>query len=634
MDVNKESEEKIEEVSSGNIAVKDDIENKDTTNSIEQVKKEINSDKNKENLDENDENKSVKKEKNKKKSRKVYIFSIIAIIIVVLIAVLSTIFALMNINNEKIIKGVHIKGISVENLTKEEATNKLNEIINASFDRDISLKCEDYEVTLNAKQLEASFNIEEAVDLAYSKGRESNIIKNNYEIIKSMFSKEEIDAKLNFNEEELNKQIEDISTKVPGAVTESSYYIEEDNLIITKGKEGKVVKQEELKEKILSSLNNITRTEEIIDIPFEIKTPDAIDIEKIYQEVHTEPKDAYYTTNPFKVYPHVDGVDFKISMDEAKALLSEDKEEYVVPLKITKPSVTTDKIGSEAFPDLLGTFNTKYDASNTSRTTNLRLASNKINGTVLMPGETFSYNKVVGERTIAAGYKEAAIYAGGKVVDGLGGGICQISSTLYNAVIYANLDIVSRSNHMFVTSYVSAGRDATVVYGSIDFKFKNNRNYPIKINSSVKNGIAKIDIYGIKEEVEYTVDIKTSIIGSIPYTTVYTEDPNMAEGKEVVTQKGANGCIAEAYKVLSLNGKVVSKTLLSKDTYSAMKRLVTRGTKKTSTQVQEPTAPVEQPSTTPTTPTTPTEEPAPTTPTEPTEQTEPQNPIDTNQGTE
>ena len=103
-------------------------------------------------------------------------------------------------------------------------------------------------------------------------------------------------------------------------------------------------------------------------------------------------------------------------------------------------------------------YSTSYSTKNQKRTTNLRLAANKINGTVLMPGETFSYNKVVGERTIAAGYQEAPIYVSGKVVDGLGGGICQITTTLYNAVVYANLEIVERSNHQFVPSYAPASR--------------------------------------------------------------------------------------------------------------------------------------------------------------------------------
>ena len=111
-----------------------------------------------------------------------------------------------------------------------------------------------------------------------------------------------------------------------------------------------------------------------------------------------------------------------------------------------------------------------------------------------MPSETFSYNKTLGERTIAAGYKEAKIYS-----NGLGGGICQISSTLYNAVLMSNLEIVERRNHQFVTSYLPAGRDATVVYGLTDFKFKNSRKYPVKINAGVQNGIERFQYMELKK---------------------------------------------------------------------------------------------------------------------------------------
>ena len=289
---------------------------------------------------------------------------------------------------------------------------------------------------------------------------------------------------------------------------------------------------------------NLTLKNRTLDIATSIKQPSKINIEKIYEEVHKEAKDAYYTQNPFSDYPSENGIDFAISLEEATQMLEEEKEEYTIPLKILYPKVTTNMIGTEAFPDLLSSFSTNYNARDTDRTTNLKLAANKINGTVLMPGETFSYNQVVGARTIAAGYKEAPIYVQGQVVDGLGGGICQITSTLYNAVLYANLEIVERSNHQFVPSYVTASRDATVVYGSIDFKFKNNRNYPIKLICSVANGVASFQIFGLKTDNEYEVVISS-------YETGRT----------------SNAIYSEAYKILKQNGQVVDKQLLSRDVY-------------------------------------------------------------------
>ena len=136
---------------------------------------------------------------------------------------------------------------------------------------------------------------------------------------------------------------------------------------------------------------------------------------------------------------------------------------------------------------------------------------------------------------------------------------------------------------MFVTSYTPAGRDATVVYGITDFKFKNTRNYAIKIKASCSNGIAKISIYGIKEENEYTVSFSTKTISTIPYTVKYVDDNTLAVGQEKIKQKGANGLITETYIIKSLNGKVVSTKLLSKDTYNAMQKIILKGTKGTTT---------------------------------------------------
>lgn len=213
-----------------------------------------------------------------------------------------------------------------------------------------------------------------------------------------------------------------------------------------------------------------------------------------------------------------------------------------------------------------------------TESTNLRLAASKINGTVLLPNEEFSYNSVVGERTINAGYKMAATYSNGAVVDGLGGGICQISSTLYDAVVMANLKITTRRNHQFVTSYVPAGKDATVVWGSQDFKFVNSRKNPVRITATVQGGVATVQVWGIKEEVEYDISIETKKIATIEPTTQYVQDPSLPAGQQKVVQAGSNGRKVEAYKVTKLNGQVVSTTLLSRDTYNAMKRIVHVGT--------------------------------------------------------
>ena len=260
-------------------------------------------------------------------------------------------------------------------------------------------------------------------------------------------------------------------------------------------------------------------------------------------------------------------------------MLKENQETYTIPLEISTPNITTNQIGTEAFPDLLGDFSTTYSTRNSNRSTNIRLASEKINGTVILPGETFSYNQTVGKRTAAAGFKSAAVYSNGEVTTGIGGGICQVSTTLYNAVLLSNLEIVERYNHGFQPGYVKSGTDATVSWGGPDFKFKNNRNYPIKIICSGSGGRIIIQIFGLYTDPEYEVVIQAYVTQTISYKTVYKNDSSLTKGETKVIENGSNGCKTATYKILKLNGEVVSKELISKDTYNPHNKIVARGTK-------------------------------------------------------
>ena len=529
--------------------------------------------------------KKVEQKDNEIKSGKRRIFPFVLIgIFIIVILVFSVIFSLINIGNDKIIGKVSIMGIDVSNMTKEQATEVLEEIIHDKMSEELVLKKDDYETSINANQINAQFNIEEAVQKAYDIGRSGNIITNNYNILASIIWENNIELQMNYEQESLDKKIDDISSKLPDGLVQNSYYIEDDELIIVKGKKGLVIKEDELENSVINEMKAVNKKYNILNIPTQELEPDAIDIEKIRDEIYKEPQNASVSkdkeTGKTQVNTHVNGVDFDISIEEAKKIIAEDKEEYVIPLKIIVPDKTLSDLGEEAFPDKLSEYSTIFDPSNRNRSNNLAISAEKIDGTIIMPGETFSYNQTVGERTIAAGYKEAGAYAGGKVVQDVGGGICQTSSTLYNAALLANLEIVDRSNHQFLTSYVDASRDATVAWGSIDFQFKNTRTYPIKIEASAQNGVCEMTIYGIKEDKEYEVVIESEVLSYIPFTTKYENDDSLEEGKEVVEQSGYTGCTSEAYKILKLNGKVVSKTLLSKDTYDPMTRIIRRGTKK------------------------------------------------------
>lgn len=633
MESNEKKEIKEEvETKEKNEAVTKKVESKQETKKDEKVKPEIENKEEVKPKDSEENNQEVKEPLKEnaeqqytvKSSKKKIITILICAIILVVAIFASTGFALFNINNTKIISNISIEGIEVGGLTKKEAEQKILEKIEKNVEQNIIVKTNDFEYQFQLSQIEAKYDTNKAIEDAYSIGRDGNIFKNNLEIFKRKIKNKNIEVGIDYNQELLDNIINEIAVKIPGAVEKPSYCIEDKKLTITKGKAGNTINKEKFKEEVIKRLE-LEKQNEPIELEIINVEPEAIDIDKIYSEVHKEAKNAYYTKDPFQVYPHVDGVDF--DLEAAREMLKEDKEEYVIDLKITTPEITTNKIGSEAFPDLLSTFSTKYDASNTPRTTNLKLAMNKLNGVVVSPGETFSYNKTLGKRTAEAGYREAGGFAGGRVVQTLAGGICQISSTLYDAVVYANLEIVERHNHMFLAGYVGAGKDATVVYGAYDFKFKNTRKYPIMLKTSIGSGVARIDVFGIKEDVEYEVEISSKILSYTPFKVVRENDSSLAPGKERVAQNGMNGCKSITYKILKLNGKEVSRTVLSSDTYDPMNKIIKVGPSKT-TEVS--TQPVKEPEPTPTTPPTP---PTPTTPTTPETPSTPSTPTTPEPGT-
>lgn len=526
----------------------------------------------------NEKQEIIEVDPKKDNNTKIGIVLIIVAILVIVLALVSTVFAVLNIKNDKILKGITIGNIDISNNTKEDAEKKIDEVYGTRGNNQIYLKYGEYETSITYESLEVKYQIAKAIEQAYDIGRVGNIFQDNFEILKTWSKGKNIELEVTIDSDMISQISQNINNNIDNAVIQPSYYLEKDNskLIITAGKEGVKVDEKQLIEEIYKVLDENTEDEQRVEIPVVKAIPEEINIGKIHGEVYKEVQNAYYTTEPFTIHPEEDGIDFDI--ESAMSIISEKKDEYEIPLNITKPTKTVKDIGTEAFPDLLATFSTSYKASNANRTTNLKLAANKINGTVLLPNEEFSYNKVVGERTISAGYKMAATYASGKVVDGLGGGICQISSTLYDAVVMANLNVTTRRNHQFVTSYVPAGKDATVVWGSQDFKFINTRKNAIRIVATVEGGVATVQIWGVKEEVEYEISIETKKVATIPYTTQYVQDASLPAGQQKIVQSGNNGRKVEAYKVTKLNGKIISSTLLSRDTYNAMQRIVHVGT--------------------------------------------------------
>lgn len=366
--------------------------------------------------------------------------------------------------------------------------------------------------------------------------------------------------------------------KVDTAVADS-YKVTKNQITFTHGTSGQAVDKDALYESITEAVDS-GDYETVISAPMKDSQPKALDIDKVYKKVYTKAKDATLDPkNNYAIVASTTGVSF--DKKEAAAAIEglEEGESKSISLKLTTADITTQNLEKNLFKDRLGGYSTNV-AGTAARINNVRLASQHCNNTILLPGETFSYNEVVGQRTAARGFQEAGAYLNGKTVQELGGGICQVSSTLYCATVLSNLEIVHRENHMFESTYVPLGLDATVSWGGPDYVFKNNTKYPIQVVAGYANGVCTCEIWGTKTD-NITVKFVNEVLSRNPYSTVTVKDDTKPVGYSAVTEEGENGSKVQTYRELyDGSGKLISRTKESFSVYTRRNQVVTVGTKK------------------------------------------------------
>lgn len=243
--------------------------------------------------------------------------------------------------------------------------------------------------------------------------------------------------------------------------------------------------------------------------------------------------------------------------------------EIKVDFKEQLPQLTAVQLEDQKVTGLLARYTTRFDPSQSERTENVRVATKALDMTTVKPGDTFSFNNIVGERTVAGGYKDAFIIVDGKFVPGLGGGICQVSSTLYNVGLLANLSVVQRSNHDLAIAYVPLGQDATVAYPDLDLKFNNNSGGYLLLRAWTTSNTVTIELYGkVKPGQEVSITNTTESI--IPAPEQRWVDETLAHGVSVLKQQGHSGSLVKSVRTVKLNGKVVSSEPLKQSRYLAV----------------------------------------------------------------
>ena len=242
-------------------------------------------------------------------------------------------------------------------------------------------------------------------------------------------------------------------------------------------------------------------------------------------------------------------------------------------VKEEEPEITYEKIRD--INSVISSFSTTFNRKDVNRTSNIKLACSRIDNVLLMPGEEFSMNRELGPRTLANGYKQAPIIFRSELVPGTGGGVCQVSSTLYNSVLLAGLKVTEREHHSIPLTYISPGRDATITEDSIDFKFRNNLGYPILVSAGVKGNRLDISIMGRKRDdgIEFRLKTKTVKVYK-PEPEKLVPDQALEPGRKVVERKAVNGVRVIVYREAYKNGVLQWREKLSEDYYKPIQGVI------------------------------------------------------------
>ena len=481
-----------------------------------------------------------------------------AVAVIAVVAVCGYGFSLKN--RDTIFPNVYVAGVNVGGLKRDAAITAVEGAVNKSYASDtLTVVLPDRELTLDPEVTNVALNPDEAIDAAMAYGRDGGPIKalKTYLSAKNTEHSISLESSLNLDTDYIRQLVDKTAKDAKKDFTESSVSVEEDEegrarkIVVKVGSPAVSLDADALYDAVLQRFQD----NDFSDLKFEYDTTPcaAIDLQQYYDKFCTEMKDAYYDEKTHELVKEEVGYGFDLPYYTQQIAMADPGSTVTIELEELVPEVTLESLEKEYFSYTLA----KYDSwhvDNASRTNNLNLACKAIDGTILNPGEEFSFNKIVGERTEAKGYLAATVYLdGGRSEAETGGGVCQVASTIYECVLYANLKVTERAPHMFEVTYVDPGQDATIYWGQLDFRFQNSTNYPIRVDASVSGGYVHIALVGTEEEKDYDhIAMTGETVSTNPWKTVGVLDKNAkaSDAFEITfTGETINGTDGKTYKL-------------------------------------------------------------------------------------
>ena len=555
---------------------------------------------------------------------RVMIISICALVLVALlgtILVVGKMFSSPKVEDDgRILAGVTAAGIDLGGMTPEEAQMALYRVADSSYPvQTMVVTMPDGTLELKPISTGARLDVVSLVDAAYSYGRKgtsSEIQKAQQNAQMGRLHTIALLPYLELNTDYIRDMVEDYCDYFNSTYAPSSVKVKGDKpalkgdefdenapcqtILIEVGNPGRELDADDVYDQILDAYSFYefeVRAEEAS--PEQL--PDPIDLNKVFKENCSTPIDAYMDMQTFEVIVETYGYTFDLEQAKAQLDALEYGESMEIRLEYIVPEIKAKELEEMLFRDVLASYETKT-TNDHNRNTNLKLACQAINGTLLNPGDTFSFNDTVGKRTEAAGYKEAGAFFGGESVKEVGGGICQVSSTLYACVLAADLDVIDRTPHSQPVSYLPKGMDATVSWGGPEFKFRNDTDYPIRIDAEVSGGMVKIKLIGTDARDYYVkVECRESEVlePDIRYVDYQWDNQEGYRDGDII-EKGTTGYVIKTYKIkYSKDGNsLIGESVEATSTYKAKEQVVARVEPKpteppTQPPTEEPTSPTQ-----------------------------------------
>ena len=496
------------------------------------------------------------------------------------------------IEKDKILSNVSIMDVNIGGMTKEEAAAAMTQAFNRIYGQEsMYVRLLEHSTTLTSDTVRISLDTDAAVEAAYSYGRTGSFLQKRADRKQAEKNGIAIDftSYMTLDAEAIRSELVKLASNYSTILVQSSCELKGDRpvltedpaeneesqkLVITMGTPGYDLDIDKLYQQVISAYKAQTFR---VEYDCNIANPTPPDLDAAFAEFCVQPVDAVMDPKTFVVSPHSYGYTFDLNSGKQFVSTAQFGQSFEIPFTRIEPQTRADTLEAILFRDTLAQY-TAYNGSSSARNTNLRLACEAVNGTVLLPGEVFDYNQTLGERTKEKGYQEAATYINGDTIMDIGGGICQVSSTIYYCALLSDMEIVTRYNHGYISTYVPYGMDATVSWGGPDFRFRNSSDYPIRIEATSNYGNVTVKLMGTDTK-DYYVRMEYDIIETTPYEVVYKgfapdNDKGFKDGDQVVSPY--TGYKVETYRLKydKETGRRISKTLEATNIYAKRDKVI------------------------------------------------------------